>query len=454
MLIDQPNPYAAGAPGALKLGWDDFRFELSARNRAALGRRARWTVLAYLAADCDLARWMFDDLLDMKAVGSDDDVHLIAAFDGPLLADAFVARLNAGTPLGEDLVMRWRELNMSDPRLLTQLMMLAQAYPAERRLVILAGHGMGWRGALLDENRGRAYLEPGRLVLPAPGKDCDAELRRCQQAAQDEINAAIEAQHVEGAPPWDVLAFDACYMSNLETVATLGPHARYLVVSEDQWPGEGFDYRSLLRTLRDDPAIEPEELVKRWVAQSRSYYVRNADRKSPVTLAAIDAARLPALVEAIVRFAQTLDPKDAALNRALHDALGAAWHDRSTGVVDIKGLALQLLARPLPHTCAAATRVLVERFDDALIGFCGGGTASSTHGLSIYAPPPEKFDPEYIRLANRLPHGLGVWAWMLGGYCLQTLGTRQPDHPLLTALRSTMKAAVEAGHWSPPRTEH
>lgn len=454
MLIERGNPYAAGAPAVLTLGWDDFRFELSARNRAALGHRAKWTVVAYLAGDCDLARWVFDDLVDMKAAGSNDDVNVIAAFDGPLLADAFIARLNAGTPLGEDLVMRFNELNMSDPRLLTQVIMLAQAFPAERRLLILGGHGMGWRGALVDENRGRRYFEPGRLVLPARGSECDAELLRCQQAAQGALNAAIEAQHVEGAPPLDVLAFDACYMGNLESVATFGRHARYLVLSEDQWPGEGFDYRNLLDTLRNDPAIAPEALVRRWVAHSQAYYRGSANRTTPVTLAAIDAAKLPPLVDALVRFAQTLSPRDAAVLAALHEALGSAWRDAATGVVDIKGLALALLARPLPAACAEAARTLVQRFDESLVGFCGGATAESTNGLSIYAPPPESFDPEYIRLANGLPQGLGVWAWALGGYYLELLGTRDPDHPLLASLRATMEAAVQAGHWSPPAPAH
>ena len=76
MLIEQGNPYAPGAPEVLRLGWDDFRFSVSTVNRAALGRRAQWTVLLYLAADCDLARWMFDDLLEAKSVGSSADVNV------------------------------------------------------------------------------------------------------------------------------------------------------------------------------------------------------------------------------------------------------------------------------------------------------------------------------------------------------------------------------------------
>jgi hypothetical protein len=454
MLIGHDNPYAARPPAVLTLGWDDFRFELSARNRGALGRRAKWTVVAYLAADCDLARWMFDDLIAMKAVGSDDDLHVIAVFDGPLLADSFIARLNAGTPLGEDLVMRFNELRMSDRKLLTQVLMLAQAFPAERRLLILGGHGMGWRGALVDQNLGQRYLEPGRLILPAPGAECDAELLRCQQATQSELNAAIEAQHVEGAPPYDVLAFDACYMGNVESVVTYAPHARVLVLAEDQWPGEGFDYRSLLGTLQRDPEITPDVLVQRWVADSRAYYRGSTSRTTPVTLVGIDAGKVPLLASALIRLAQTFDPRDGALLGTLHDAIDATWGDFATGIIDIKGLALQLLARPLPAACAEAARDLVNRFDSAIVGFCGGGTADSTNGLSIYAPAPENFDANYIRMANDLPQGLGVWAWALGGYYLHLLGTYDPGHPLLAALRATMQAAVEAGHWSAPATGH
>ncbi|HVF58487.1 MAG TPA: clostripain-related cysteine peptidase [Thermoanaerobaculia bacterium] len=451
MLVDRGNPYTAGAPEVLHLDWDDFRFELSTINRAALGRRAKWTVLAYLAADCDLARWMFADLLEMKSVGSNDDVHVLALFDGPLLADSFIARLNAGTPLGQDLVMRFNELRTSDAKLLAQVLGLAQAFPAEHRLVILGGHGSGWKGVLQDQGLGRRYLQqPGRLVLPGPGEACDAELRRCQVAAQDELNGAIERNSAAAPGSIDVIAFDACYMGNLESVgAGFSDHARWLVLAEDQWPGEGFDYRTLVHTLRTEPDITPEMLARRLVADSAHAYRADAQRGTPVTLAAIDAARLAPLAGAFVGFAQSLDPNNAVLLQVLNDALADTWRSKKTGLADLKGLAQQLLARPVPSSCADAARTLVQRFDEAVVACCGGRTPSSTNGLSIYAPPPDDFDPDYIPFANGLPHGLGIWAWALGGYYLQVLG-HNPGNPLIASLEATMRAAMQSGDW-PPR---
>ena len=69
--------------------------------------------------------------------------------------------------------------------------------------------------------------------------------------------------------------------------------------------------------------------------------------------------------------------------------------------------------------------------------------------MSIYAPPPEQFDYRYIEHANAQPFGLGVWAWALGGYYLHMLGRDAAAHPLIEALQTTMRAAVQAGDWRP-----
>jgi hypothetical protein len=450
MVIEQGNPYAAGAPEVLRLGWDDFRFEVSAVNRAAMGHRAKWTVLLYLAADCDLARWMFDDLLEAKSVGSTADVNVLVFFDGPLLGDSFMARLHAGTALGEDLIVRFFELDMADPASLVMALQLAQAFPAEHRLTVLGGHGAGWQGGLLDQGLGLRYTrDPGRLVLPAPFAQCQAELRRCQQVAQDLINDDAVRPPEGSDAHLDVLAFDACYMGNLEAVGGLAERAHWMVLSEDQWPGDGFDYRALLRTLHDDPAITPEALVRGWVAHAGRVMRHRGPETAPVTLAAIDASRLAPLGDAFVRFAQCIDARDAAVLGHFDAALMHTWTSPFTGLTDLKGLAQNLMARPVPAACAEAARLLVQRFDEAVVAFAGDGTPAGPNGVSVYAPPPEQFDSRYIAHANTLPFGLGVWAWALGGYYLHVLGGDAAAHPLIASLQATMQAAVRAGDWRP-----
>lgn len=453
MLIEQTRPYPSPLPRRLRLGWDDFRFAISPANHAAIGRRARWTVIAFLAGDCDLGPWLFDDLLEMKAVGSTDDVHLLAMFDGPLLADSFVARLNRGTPLGEDLLLRFNELDMSASRTLTLALQVAQAFPAERRLLILGGHGMGWKGSLLDQGLGPQRLrEPAFLELPASPQDCDAAAARCNAAAQALLNEAITDPPAQPPGPLDVIAFDACYMGNLESLAVFADHARALVLSEDQMPGEGLDYRSLLTELTGSPDIDHATLLARWLGGAAAHYQARNDaaqprRATPVTLAAVDAPRVAALCAAFVRFAQSLDPRDPALITALLDAREAVWHSPQTGLADLKGLAQQLAARMPAGACRQAAGDLIEAFDQAVRLYCGGGTPAGTNGLSIYAPHPDDFDIEYLRLANTLPQALGVWAFALGGCYLHALGTAAGDHPLVASLRATMEAAIRDGRW-------
>lgn len=450
MLIEPGNPYATAAPAVLRLDWDDFRFEISAENRQALGREAQWTVLVYLAADCNLARLMFDDLLEIKAVGSNADLHVLALFDGPLLADSFIARLNPGTRLSDDLVLRFNELNTSQPDTLTLALQIANAFPARHRLVILGGHGAGWHGALVDENAGMHYRkEPGTLVLPGPGSDCDALLKTCQMAAQEELNRIIEQP--SGRPPQgvDLLVFDACYMGNLEAMAPVAERAPLLVVAQNAMPGEGIDYRALLEELRNQPATEPVPLARLLVDSTDRFYRTHPAAPRQVTLACLDTAALPTLAESIVELAQALDVRDAATLAAVKGAMHNAWRAPNTGTLDIRGFMLHLLDGPLPATAAEATRRCLERLDAIIIASCGHGGADGPNGLSIYAPLADGFDPAYLRSANELPYNLGIWAWLLGAYYLQRLGAEASDHPLIQSLQLTMHALIEQGVYRP-----
>ena len=111
MLLDNANPYVDPYPENLTLGLDDFTFEISPANDKAIGQTAEWSVICYMAADCNLAALMFDDLYELKQVGSNDTVHLSAFFCGPLLTDSFFARLNPEGALAEDIVVKYLQVD-------------------------------------------------------------------------------------------------------------------------------------------------------------------------------------------------------------------------------------------------------------------------------------------------------------------------------------------------------
>jgi hypothetical protein len=450
VLLDQPNPYD-DIPDILKLEWDDFECGLSAQNEKALDVVADWTVVAYMAADCNLAPYMFDDLLAMKQVGSSDRVHVLAWFDGPLVTDAFFARLNAGTSLADDTILRFHELRTNDQATLTMALQVASAYRARHRLLLLGGHGSGWRGVLLDQNLGMRYMkEPGKLVFPGPVAECEARLRGCMLKAQDQLNAVIvKLEHNNSL--YDILGLDACYMGNIEAVAPVASQANLLIVSEDMVPGEGFAYKSFLSDLVQNPAQTPTELAKQIVERTRQFYAEKDEVAREITLSALVTAELPAFSDAFLKLAQQLGPmvQTPELLVELESALENAWSFSGTGTIDLPGFVHLLLNGKLPEETRAAAEEVLACWGRLSLSFTGGGTPTTSNGLSVYAPSAESFEVAYIEASNQLPLNFGIWAWFLGDYFLHSLGDRDPSHPLLQALQQTMNKLIATGEYKP-----
>jgi hypothetical protein len=454
MLLDLDNPYRGGAPARLRLTAEDFTCRLSSRNREALGRPVSWSVLAYLAADCDLAECLFDNLTEMKAVGSGPDLHLMTLFDGPLLTDAFFARLNPDTRLREDLLVRYGELETHKPEVLTLALHLAGLYPGEKRALFLGGHGRGWRGALLDENRGlnRYRQDPAWLDLPGTYEECFGRLQACNRQVQEDLNRHLPAP--APARPLDVLAFDACFMGNIEAVATLAEQAHFLVVTENQMPGQGYPYHRVLTGLAREPELTAEEFCRRLVQETKDRYSSPRARPSPVTQVALRAGRLPEVIATFRRLVQELVPlldTDAAIRRATRYALEMAWPFPETDSVDLKDLVLKLLDCHLPQEIRRGAQAFLEAWSALVLSSSPPEESGGRHGLAIYAPRPERFDPAYLSLANTLPLGLGFWSWFLARYYLQVLGQEAPRHPLLQAIRRTMEEMIRQGLYLPPK---
>jgi hypothetical protein len=453
MLLQTGNPYRPQLPQTLSLTWEDFGFSLSAANEQAFGRVAECSVMAYLAGDCDLAPQIYDDLLEMKSVGSDETLHVCALFDGPLLTDAFFARLNAGTTVRDDVVVRWSELESSSGETLVMALRLANAYPGRRRLLFLGGHGHGWKGLLVDRNSGREYLTtPGRLQLPGPPQECDARLMACQRDGQERINRVLAAAAPPDRQQYDVLALDACYMGNLETIASLVDYADFLVVSEDLMPGGGFPYDRVLRELRSDPTRTTEEIARLLVAITASHYSSAGAAPRPVTQIAIRSVELPPLAAAFVALVQSLSAafEDGDVFRAVRYAINMAHRFGRTGYIDLKGFVEALNARRLPGPSGEHCATFLEHWNRMVIASTVPGATGGPQGLSIYAPAPFEFDVAYISASNHFPLNLGIWAWFLASYYLVVLGEEAPEHPLLKAMQATMEDLIRRGEYRPP----
>jgi hypothetical protein len=432
MLIDRPNPYRTAPPARLALDREDFGFEISTANEAALGRTAAWAVVAYLSADCNLAPQLFDDLLEMKGVGSSPEVHVSAWFNGPLLTDAFYARLNRDSRLGEDLVLRFTDMRFNKNETLTMALQVAQAFPARCQVLFLGGHGAGWRGALLDENRSAAYVNrPERLQLPAPYDECLLQLGRHLQRAQARIRQALPEE--ASGRRIDLLAFDACDMGCIEALAVFGALAGILVVSQNQVAGDGYPYEKVLQDLQAGPRQTPPDLARALVAQTKRRYLLETagaraeapgEMRAPaapqpvVTQVALASDAFAAFVAAFVQLVRLMRTPafDERVFEAARHAFAEVFTFEDTGNIDVVGFVQLLREKPLPDDVRVGAAHVLMAWERAVIASAVPGGARAMNGLSIHAPRAGALEPAYCALMADHPSGLGEWAGFLAGH--------------------------------------
>ena len=247
------------------LGYEGFDERLSRESC-----RKAWTVLIYMAADNQdmppYAYWhlhgmeaAFDDPSRSAASSPDVDVLVQLDLNGPsgirrlhmmrgpepygedLDADDFRARTPAD--IRSPVVEKFEEEATPPEESLRRFLDWGLTeYPAERTLVIVWGHGLGWRPADLPDNRYDPGLLRGGLAFDdTPGTVLDTpDLRGAL--------AAVSRDRLDGRPI-DVYASDACLMQSLEVATELSDVSRYVVGSEQIEDYLGFPYRTFLPAL-------------------------------------------------------------------------------------------------------------------------------------------------------------------------------------------------------------
>jgi hypothetical protein len=463
LIFAQGNPYRGGLPDRIDVTPDDVESHISPVNLAAVGRRAKWSVLVYMAADNNLAESMFDDVMRIKAAGSDDDVHVCVFFGGPLLSDAFLARLNAGTNLVDDLIFRYLRTPYTKPEFMAHIVRdTARAFPAEKRLLVLSGHGFGWQGGLTEDNEWRKIVDAGKTNL-LPG--AFERLRIVNVESTLRTGLKMNERLAPGEPPapgkLDLLAFDLCGMGNLETMLNMADVARIVVASEDAEVAGCYPYEQVIGFLRSAPDSPPRDVAE--------FLVRGLHPKVPasatsptqvfpgipaVTQIALDASRFEdfcrLLWELAVRLTEYVDSSGAA---GFARCVQNTWQEAGD-YKDIKGLCLNLMDDNPSNEITAAARTLVEFFDRSgfVIANEAPGGQYSACGLSIYLPPADRFNPSYLELQPGLGKYLGAWPYFLGLYYQKLLGQNAPNHPLIRALQARMEKLIREGRYRPAAT--
>lgn len=345
--------------------------------------------MVYVIGDNDLEAFAVEDLLEMSAAGSSDDVNIIAMVDrhpdyddadvGPI-SDFEDTRAVVIESAGSLEAGPGSELNMGHPDTLADFIAgAATAHPADRYALVLWDHGAGWVGMGPDETDGGDILDLAEI--------------------DDGIERGLAAA---GIDKLDLLGFDACLMATFEVASTVAGHARYLLASEELEPGHGWDYE-VLRTIVERPTIEAQDLGAVLIDGYRAHAAVN-DNDEDITLSLIDLGRIGDVADALAELSAPLlaepDRHAASLAQARSSTLAFGANpdpELDPHLVDLGDLADRL--GDADPAFAAGADAVTSALSEAVITRVDGPATRAATGLSIYFPVFERhFSQEYLYL--------------------------------------------------------
>jgi len=224
-----------------------------------------WLVMLYQDADDNiLEKDIYLDLNEAEKAGASDRVKIVAQvdrYDGAYSGDGdwtdtrcfLISQDDNLGRLASQQVANLGELNMSSSQTLIDFASWAiKSYPADKHVLILSDHGMGWPGGWTDS------IPKGSVdtTIPMQARLGDMLYLNEMDDALDQIRANT------GLDKFEMIGLDACLMGQVEVFTALEPHARYAVASQEVEPSLGWAYTDFLKALTQNPDMDGAEFSK------------------------------------------------------------------------------------------------------------------------------------------------------------------------------------------------
>lgn len=356
----------------------------------AAGRPApkEWTVLIYVSARNNLGLEAIKDVNEMEAAGSTARVNVVAEMGRIVTAPPFnpFSSVQEPTPpqadwtgsrrfllvrdsdplrINSPVLAHFPDADMGDWRHLAEFIAWGKAnYPAKKYMLIVGGHGSGWRG-----------------VKPPPGA---AKGISYDEPSGSHISPEELARAIKAGGGVSVYASDACLMQTVEVVYDLKDSAEYVVGSQETTPGSGYNYEVFLNALAANPG-EPFAAAQAIMKGFSEFYF--GTQKLSVTMSIVRPAAAPELARLLDRFARLVAASPADM-KLYHEK---KWGLRNFDDEDARDL-YQLMRLYYDNTATpgvkeAAREVisfLSEKFimrNDAL-----GYKSKDANGISVHFP--------------------------------------------------------------------
>ena len=338
---------------------------------------AEWTVMVYLDSDNNLESAGIDDINEMEMVGSTADVNIVVQADripGYDISNSdwtttrryyITQDFNPyiiNSPLKNDL----GELNMGDPQTLVDFTNWATInYPAKKYLLVIWNHGGGFRSLNLAKDIAWDDTNGGnKITMP-------------------ELEDALSDINTQMGKKIDIVGMDACLMAMTEVAYQIKDYADIMVSSEENEPGNGWPYDTILAQLVSNPLMSPKQLavdiVDKYIFSYPSYNVT----QSAIDLSYMDdlADQLSSMADAIR--SDNLTSKNAYIN--------AAYYSQHYGDPDFIDL-YDFCDKIFDYSNSLEVKNIALIIQQTLLNFTvinsdsNGWSVSGSQGLSIYFP--------------------------------------------------------------------
>jgi hypothetical protein len=292
----------------------------------------------------------------------------------------------------------WGEVDMSNYTTLRDFLVYGKKnYSADRYMLLMCGHGMGWKGACNDMTNNGSFL------------------------TMDEIQRALI--DVGGV---DIICFTPCKMAMVESAYELRNCTEIYLGNEDSG---GYDYYrfmmgDLCTMLNKNPDISNINLGKLMIKLMKKNYKKIFTCKYPnvsfsvklenlirllilISTSAIDTSKLESVCTSIDRLAKDLASEvnnhrfRIKLMHVLTQSFPPRLFSKSKNLIyeklDVYDFAKNCYSLfPNNRAICLDAKEVMNSIDEAVIGFFHNNFHRRAHGLSIYFPPEiDDYDETY-----------------------------------------------------------
>ncbi len=375
-----------------------------------------WLVMLYQNGDDEVLEYdIVFDANEAEAAGSGERVTVVTqldrywgAYDGDgdwSTAKRFYLTTNDDLhTIYSQEVGDLGEVDMGNPATLTDFAVWAMtSYPADRYVLVMSDHGAGWHGGWSDGDNG----------------NYEGLLMRNIAGALEGITSRT------GVEKLDLVAFDACLMSQLESLTMIEPYARIAVASEETIPSIGMAYKAFLSELLQNPAMSPADLGRAMVTtyidqderivneDARSEFVSEAFNYSgettpdevadamaiDITMTAVNLEALSYLNSALNSLAYEMTFIDQAVIARARSYAQSYYNiygsDVPPAFIDLGNFASLLVAESGSTNITTAANRLYATLDEVVIAERHGPERPGSTGISIYFPNSMLYQSDY-----------------------------------------------------------